>query len=311
MPFFDEMLQQQTVVFTDLHGSTSVFEALGNARATEIVTGYNRAISGVIESHKGRVVKTLGDGLLAVFDLAQQGVDAAVAIQVQHIDLVTDAPLKQRMPVRVGLSSGNIEWVNNDCYGDAVNVASRLCDLCGPGQIWANESTIHLSHESTAVRFRTLGNIAVRGRSEPCSVYQIEWFQDTSNDAMTVLGNLGPEYWKNSRDALGREIVLQNGDQVLALHSFDLPVSIGRVSNNRFVVSDPRVSRTHAELSWKNGAVTLDDLSSYGTWLRFDGSPGSDVLLRRSASVLHGSGVMALGASFSDGDAPLVRFTVK
>lgn len=305
------MLEKQTVVFTDLHGSTAVFEALGNSRATEVVTGYNGALSRIIESHQGHVVKTLGDGLLAIFNAPQQGVDAAVAIQRLHLALLAERPLDQRMPVRVGLSSGDIEWVNGDCYGDAVNVASRLCDLCGPAQIWANETTILHANEAVGVNFRSLGGIAVRGRSEPCSVYQIEWHPDSVTDAMTVLGNLDPEYWKNSHDALGREIVLQNDVHKLTLHAFDLPVSIGRVSSNRFVVSDPRVSRTHAQLSWKNGAVTLDDLSSYGTWVRFDGSPGSDVLLRRSASVLHGSGVIALGASFSDADAPLVQFVVK
>jgi adenylate cyclase len=305
------MAEKQTVVFTDLHGSTAVFEALGNARATEVVTGYNRAIAQIIESHKGHVLKTLGDGLLAIFDDPQQGVDAAIAIQRQHLVLLSEAASNQRMPVRVGLSSGEIEWVNGDCYGDAVNVASRLCDLCGPGQIWANETTIRYAHELSGASFRPLGGIAVRGRVEPCSVFQVEWRQDIFTDAMTVLGNLDPQYLMNSHDALGREIVLESGNQVLTLHSFDLPASIGRVSNNRFIVSDPRVSRTHAQLSWKNGAVTLDDLSSYGTWVRFDGSPGSDVLLRRSASALYGSGVMALGASFSDADAPLVRFSVK
>jgi class 3 adenylate cyclase len=304
------MLEKQTVVFTDLHGSTAVFEALGNARATEVVTGYNSALSRTIEAHHGHVVKTLGDGLLAIFKLPQQGVDAAVAIQRQHLALLSEHSVDQRMPVRIGLSSGDIEWVNGDCYGDAVNVASRLCDLCGPGQIWANETTIRHANEIAGINFRSLGGIAVRGRTEPCSVYQVEWHPDSFTDAMTVLGNLDPEFWKNSHDALGREIVLNGTAQSLTLHAFDLPVSIGRVSSNRFVVSDPRVSRTHAQLCWKNGAVTLEDLSSYGTWVRFDGSPASDVLLRRSTSVLHGSGAIALGASFSDIDAPLVRFSV-
>src|SRR5574343_1732212 len=99
------MPELQTVLFTDLHGSTAVFEALGNARATEVVTGYNHAIARVIETHKGHVVKTLGDGLLAIFDTAQQAVDAAVGIQRQHLSLLAEAPPNQHMPVRVGLSS--------------------------------------------------------------------------------------------------------------------------------------------------------------------------------------------------------------
>lgn len=304
------MSDKQTVVFTDLHGSTAVFESLGNARATEVVTGFNRAIAGWVGMHKGSVIKTLGDGLLAIFSTPQDAVDASVFIQRQHHLGLSELPPAQRMPLRIGLSTGDVEWVQGDCYGDAVNVASRLCDLCGPGQIWTNETTVSLASERTGVSFRALGPIAVRGRTEPCSVFQIEWQQESLTDVMTVLGNFDPEHWKSTADVLGKEVTLECLGQVATFHSFDLPASIGRVRSNNFIVADPRVSRVHAQLSWKNGAVVLDDLSSYGTWVRFDGLSAGDTLLRRGSSVLHGKGLLALGASFSDADAPVVRFTV-
>lgn len=305
------MSDKQTVVFTDLHGSTAVFESLGNVRATELVTGFNRAISSEVEKHTGHVIKTLGDGLLAIFDSAQNAVDACVFIQRQHHLGLEELPPAHRMPVRIGLSTGDVEWVQGDCYGDAVNVASRLCDLCGPGQIWTTDSTVSLAKEAGGASFRPLGPIPVRGRTEPCSVFQIEWQQDASlTDVMTVLGNLDPDLWKGANDALGKEIRLQCASELATFHSFDLPVSIGRVRSNNFVIADPRVSRTHAQLSWKNGTVVLDDLSSYGTWIRFDGISAADTLLRRSSCVLHGNGLLALGASFSDADAPIVRFSV-
>lgn len=304
------MPNKQTVVFTDLHGSTAVFESLGNVRATEVVTSFNRAISNLVAQNKGHVIKTLGDGLLAIFGNAQDAVDACVSIQRQHHLSLSELPQAHRMPVRIGLSTGDVEWVQGDCYGDAVNVASRLCDLCGPGQIWTNETTVSVSSERNGVSFRPLGPIAVRGRSEPCSVYQIEWQQESVTDVMTVLGNFDPEHWKVSKDALGKEITLESCGHVATFYSFDLPVSIGRIRSNNFIVADPRVSRVHAQLAWKNGAVVLDDLSSYGTWVRFDGTSTGDALLRRGSSVLHGKGLLALGASFSDADAPIVRFTV-
>ena len=58
---------QTTVVFTDLHGSTAVFEALGNARAAETVTQITTWIAAQCERFGGHVVKTLGDGVLAMF----------------------------------------------------------------------------------------------------------------------------------------------------------------------------------------------------------------------------------------------------
>ncbi|MBC7394935.1 MAG: adenylate/guanylate cyclase domain-containing protein, partial [Variovorax sp.] len=68
---------QTTVVFADLTGSTRVFEAMGNARATETVTRLIQWIGGVCESHGGRVVKSLGDGVFATF---QSGPAATAAV---------------------------------------------------------------------------------------------------------------------------------------------------------------------------------------------------------------------------------------
>ncbi|MCF8211641.1 MAG: adenylate/guanylate cyclase domain-containing protein, partial [Rhodoferax sp.] len=75
---------QTTVVFTDLHGSTAVFEALGNARATETVTQITTWIAKQCRDHSGQVVKTLGDGVLAMFSSSERAVAAVVEIQRLH-----------------------------------------------------------------------------------------------------------------------------------------------------------------------------------------------------------------------------------
>jgi predicted component of type VI protein secretion system len=99
------------------------------------------------------------------------------------------------------------------------------------------------------------------------------------------------------------------GTKKKTFKSFDLPIHIGRVRQAEFVVNDPRVSRSHARIDWRNGSVMLVDVSSYGCWIRFSGG-GSDLLLRREECVLHGHGEVALGSSFADVDAPIVKFSV-
>ena len=132
-----------TVVFTDLHGSTAVFEALGNALATETVTQITTWVGQQCVLSGGRLVKTLGDGVLAMFPDGQSAINAVVEIQRAHSKRITRSPIALRMPMRIGVASGDVEIVAGDCYGDAVNVASRLCDLCGPYQIWANEAAVN------------------------------------------------------------------------------------------------------------------------------------------------------------------------
>lgn len=302
---------QATVVFTDLHGSTAVFEALGNARATESVTQITTWITEQCEGHGGRLVKTLGDGVMVVFSDPDLAVAAVVDIQRLHHKKTMRLPFDLRLPIRIGLASGEVEVVAEDCYGDAVNVASRLCDLCGPHQIWASANALDKVLEVRGSNFRMLGPIHIRGRAEPCNVFQIEWREEEPSDFLTMQAQLNPEDLLGTADALGREVVLQWMDTVKSFKSFELPIHIGRVKNVEFVVNDPRVSRTHARLEWRNGCVMLVDVSSYGSWVRFSEAGGADVLLRREECVLHGKGELALGASFADLSVPTVAFTIR
>lgn len=299
-----------TVVFTDLHGSTAVFEALGNVLATENITRITASIVQQCVAANGRVVKTLGDGVLALFPDGNSALKAVVELQRVHFKRMSRSPGDVPMPIRIGVASGDVELVDGDCYGDAVNVAARLCDLCGPNQIWADAASLHHVSESQGVTFRILGPIHIRGRGEPCTVYQIEWHEVEASDFLTMQGETGHGLLEGNSDVLGREIELSWLSHVKRFRSFELPVHIGRVRSVEFLVNDPRVSRTHARLEWRNGSVVLVDVSSYGSWIRFIGAKGADVQLRREECVLHGEGELALGASFADGSVPTVHFKV-
>ncbi len=301
---------QTTVVFTDLHGSTAVFEALGNALATEAITEITSRISQQCVQGGGKVVKTLGDGVLVMFPDGQSAINAVVEIQRSHSNRMLRTAPELRMPLRIGVASGEVEMVAGDCYGDAVNVASRLCDLCGPYQIWANAAALAMAEERQGTNFRILGPINIRGRAEPCTVYQIEWHEDVASDFLTMQGSLDPAQISGDRDALGREVELTWSGNSRRFKSFELPIQLGRVHDADFIVNDPRVSRIHARLEWRNGSVVFVDASSYGSWVRFAGTKGSDVLLRRAECVLHGKGELALGASFSDASVPTVAFAI-
>jgi class 3 adenylate cyclase len=299
-----------TVVFTDLHGSTAVFEALGNQLATETITRITAWIATQCELANGRVVKTLGDGVLALFPDGESAVKAVVELQRLHLKRILRDPNGTTMPIRIGMASGDVELVGTDCYGDAVNVAARLCDLCGPSQIWADTASLQRVTEAHGVTFRFLGPIHIRGRAEPCTVYQIEWHEDAPSEFLTMQGQVEAFLVPGQSDVLGREVELSWLENIKRYRSFELPIHIGRVRNTEFMVNDPRVSRTHARLEWRNGSVVLVDLSSYGSWIRFTGAGGSDVLLRRDECVLHGEGELALGASFADPTVPTVHFKV-
>ena len=91
--------------------------------------------------------------------------------------------------------------------------------------------------------------------------------------------------------------------------SNEAPIHIGRATHAQLRINDPRVSRLHARIDWRNSGFLLTDLSSFGTWIRFEGSE-SPVRLRRDACILHGTGDISLGVSFADPVAPIVGFQV-
>lgn len=299
-----------TIVFADLFGSTGVFESLGNAKATEVVTRATSWIAQHCTDHGGHVVKLLGDGVLMVFDNSRQAVETVIELQRKYQSVLSQAPTNAYMPLRVGVARGSVEFVDNDCYGDAVNIAARLSELTNAHQIWVNRDAIEDGFTLPQERFRALGSIHIRGRAEPCEVFQVEWQENQSTDLMTLQADL--DHSGNSKinqDALGIQIKLNWLDQQRVFRAYDLPIHIGRSRQVEFVVDDVRVSRKHARIDWRNGSVVLVDVSSYGSWVRFSGG-GPDILLRREECVLHGQGELALGAPLNDDTAPIISFSV-
>ena len=296
-----------TVVFADLTGSIRVFESLGNAKATQAITRLTQWMGKVSESHGGQVIKTLGDGVLMIFPDAQAGIDATVDMQRHHTKRISTWPDKLKMYLQIGLARGAVVTQDGDCYGDAVNVASRLSDLAGDGQIFATDVVIDQMHPHSLVRFRSLGPMDIRGRNEACVVSRIEWQSEVMTDQFTVPAALPAGAAKG--DTPGASIALAWLDARLSFAVPAMPVALGRDPAAQFVVNDPRVSRLHAKISWSHGAFKLEDTSSYGTWVRFAGSDAV-VPLRRQDCMLHGKGEIALGAGFEDFSVPTLSFEV-
>ena len=296
-----------TVVFTDLTGSTALFESLGNDKATETVTRLNRWISEVVEAHEGQVVKNLGDGVLSSFADPADALAASLEIQRSHQIRLARWPATLRTEIKIGIASGEVVVVDGDCYGDAVNVAARLCERAGPAEIWATETAVLLSGAAPSVWYRKLGMMEIRGKAEMLMLYQVEWRENEEPDSLTMQASLASNF--APVDSILGQIQFSWHGIDLSFTSTDVPVHIGRATDARLCINDPRVSRLHARIDWRNTGFVLTDMSSFGTWVRFEGSD-VPVQLRRDACILHGVGEMALGVSFADSSAPVVKFQV-
>ena len=301
-------MTELTVVFADLTGSTGVFEALGNVKATRAITQLTRWIGSVCEAHSGHVVKYLGDGVLIVFRESVHAIEAASELQQTHHHRIINWPAPLRMRLQVGMARGDVIEQNSDCYGDAVNLASRLSDLSGSEQILASDSVIRHVPETYQLRARCLGPMLIRGRNESCVVHRVEWQDEMPSEVFTMPASL-TSLAQSHGSAKPASIELSWLDFSTRFTVAKLPVFLGRDADAQFVLKDPRVSRKHAVIESRDGRLYLKDMSSYGTWVRFVDSK-SIVLLRRQDCVLLLDGEMALGASFDDFTVPTVSFSL-
>jgi adenylate cyclase len=298
-------MAELTIAFVDLTGSVSVFETLGNDRAAKAVTKLTQWIGSVGLEHNGKVVKMLGDGVLLSFTNNRLAVECMSLIQQEHAQRVAQWPNRLKLMMQIGMARGQVVQVDGDCFGDAVNVASRLSDLAGPEQILVNETVIRKLGKAPNVRSRSLGPIRIKGRVEPAEVFRIEWQTEMLSEFLTLPADL--HALRKTTESVFGGIELGWLDANQSFNLTDLPLKIGRVPEANFVVNDPRVSRLHASIDIRSGNYLLEDTSSYGTWVRFAGVENV-ISLRRQECLLHSDGEFAMGAPFTDISAPTVSF---
>jgi len=296
-------MAELTIAFVDLTGSVSVFETLGNDRATKAVTKLTQWIGSIGLENGGNVVKMLGDGVLLSFSNNRHAVETIIQIQQEHSKRVAQWPNRLKLMMQIGMARGQVVQIDGDCFGDAVNVASRLSDLAGPEQILVSDHVIRKLGVRNGVRSRTLGPMRIKGRAEPCEVFRIEWQPEMLSEFLTLPSDLHQLGMTAESVFGGVELTWLDASRTFNLT--DLPLKIGRVPEADFVINDPRVSRLHASIDIRSGNYVLEDISSYGSWVRFEGAENA-IALRRQECLLHSNCEIAMGAPFSDFSAPTV-----
>ena len=132
-----------------------------------------KLIEPCIAEHRGRVVKTTGDGLLAEFASVVDAVRCAVAFQEGMAGRNTDVPEDRRIEFRIGVNLGDVIVQDDDVYGDGVNVAARLEGVADPGGVVVSGKVRDEVHTKLEVGFDDLGPQEVKNISEPVRAYRI------------------------------------------------------------------------------------------------------------------------------------------
>lgn len=163
----------RTVLFTDIVGSTSLTQRIGDDAALELVAFHDTVVRNAITLNEGREVKHTGDGIMASFVSADCAVRAA--IRVQH-ELATSGFERRgiRLRVRIGAAAGEPVEHHNDLFGTTVQLAARLCSTAKPDEILVSESVLELC-AGHSLPFRDLARFPLKGFDEPQIAAAVDW----------------------------------------------------------------------------------------------------------------------------------------
>jgi adenylate cyclase len=288
------------VLFADVCGSTRLYEKLGDAEALAAIESVLAEARRSVLAHQGRVVKTIGDEIMAVLPTADAAMLAASSMQQR----VTAMPPRQdtRLAIRVGFHFGPAIEEAADFFGDAVNVAARMAGIAKAGQVITSGPTVDCMSPLLRADTRDLDAMPVKGKQEEIRIFQVMWADGEDSTAMATRASASPV-------SQAQSLTLSHAGQTVRLSAEKSSASLGRDAANDVVTADKMASRVHCRIEFRRGQFFLADESTNGTYLTQDGRP--EILLKREHTMLHGRGLFCFGHTAADSGTEPVQFLVE
>ncbi len=154
-----------SILFTDVVDSTATAERLGDTRWRRLISDLNDRSQSEVDRQRGRLIKTTGDGILAVFDSSERAVRCAEAAIRQAREL--------GLGLRAGVHTGEVELVPGDVRGLAVHMASRILAIAGDEEVFVSGSTQELLAGSS-LQFDDRGEHELKGIAGKRRVYAVK-----------------------------------------------------------------------------------------------------------------------------------------
>jgi adenylate cyclase len=294
-------MEQRAVLFADVVGSTALYRRLGDEKAEALIRGALERIAEHARRQGGRLVKTIGD--CAMCELPDADAAARTAVEVQRQS-------RERMPsdeepvlFRVGFMLGPVVPREDDVFGDAVNIAARLCDMAKSEQVLTTESTAETMSPEVRSNVRLFDQTPVKGVSQSLTIVQLLWDRRAATQIF-----IAPS---DAVLPMSSGLVLKYAGQSVLIAEKQLPFTIGREPGCSLIVPSPFASRVHARIEMHRGKFSLVDESTNGTYVRPDGNDADKfVYIRREVFTMLGRGVFALGERPDEGLAHLLSYEV-
>ncbi len=278
-----DQARQVTVLFADVSGSTKLYETEGDKAAMEAIARCLEQMRLAVESAGGRVVKTIGDEVMAVFPTPDAAACAAGSMQSA---IGAFPPVgATKLGIRIGFHCGSVIQNDNDIFGDTVNLAARLAEQAGSSQIIISRETSDLLGPMFRSFKRPLYAIHVRGKAEEVGLCELIWRHADDQTMFTSA----------SAHANPAPLVLRlkYRDQEITRRRENDSITMGRAPDCNLVVANDTASRRHCTIERRQDKFVLADQSTNGTYVSAEG--GTEILLRREEFRLGAHGWISFG----------------
>ncbi|MDQ2741058.1 MAG: AAA family ATPase [Chloroflexota bacterium] len=162
----------RTFLFADVRGYTRFTQEQGDEAAAALVKKFAGLMREGVRARGGRVIELRGDEALAIFGSARQALRAAVDLQARFAEESLVNP-SLPLPVGIGIDAGEAIPVEGGYRGEALNLAARLCNLAGPGEVLASEGVVYLGRRVQGVSYAERGLVPLKGFADPVRVIRI------------------------------------------------------------------------------------------------------------------------------------------
>jgi class 3 adenylate cyclase len=290
----DKSPKNLAILFADISGSAKLYESLGDAEALSTIERCLAIIRQACVDSGGRVVKTIGDEVMAVFPAADGAARAATDMQARISAQRTSRGTG--LAIHVGFNYGPVLEEGNDVFGDSVTVAARLSNLAKGGQVFTSAQTVEELPPALRARTRSQQAQTVKGKQKDIDLFELVW-QETEDELTALSAHV------KFRPA---RLALKHGDRQIELSEATSTLSLGRDTQNDLVIADRKASRMHARIERRRDKFVLIDHSSNGTYVTVQGE--AEIVLRREELTLRGRGQISFGHAYQDDPSEVLGF---
>jgi len=280
-----EPSRETTVLFAAIIGRQDLYAKAGDQVAHEAMERCQFRLGQAAASCGGRLAKATDDKVMVLAATPDAAADAASAMHLAMDKLPKTAGVK--LAIGIGLHYGPVIQKGDEVFGDTVNLAARLVDLAGGGQIILTEWTAKLLSPLYRAWMRQLDAAQLKGRSDEVGLCELVWRADDNATAFVRAKDeptVPPEHLV---------LRLKYRDKVIERRRERDAITLGRGDDCGLIVHDSEASRHHCRIERRRDKFVLVDISTNGTYVTNKGD--KEIELDREEIVLAKKGWIAFG----------------